>query len=210
MDALAEILRSQAIPGTELEPSGPQMTVDAVVFLMGQAKMFSKNITPELVRQYLLALVSGTLAPVVVAKGKEITTKGVNYVQLSSLLQWAAERRGVTYAECLSQFVRMKSVGTRLRRIFDAFGSAACRNRMTVADFTRFCSAFDLFVPKVFTPGSIFLLFKEVGERSSVDYQCFRRLLSKIASLLGMDSALFASALAVHAENRASRAAKRV
>lgn len=175
------------------------MAIESVVFLLAQSEFFADGMTPDMVRHYLTRLVTGLEAPSVGAKGKRCNTEGVNYLQLASLMHWVATHRAMTYAETVSKLVPMRSVGAGLRRMFDSFATGRAK-RMTVADFTRFCSKFNLFAPKVLTPGDVWLLFRDAGEKTSLDFNSYKRVLSKVAAALGIERTLFATALVVYAD----------
>jgi len=177
----------------------PEMTIENFLFVLSKADFFSGRLTVDAAQAYLEALTHSETAAILVVKTHKRYSRGVSYVQFAGALQEFASILGITYAECVSKLVHAETAISKLKFLFRRFCSSAKRDRMTVSDFSKFCERFNLFVERQFCHADIYLMLRQSGEKSRLDYDDFLSLLAKIAGTLRIDWNVFSSALTVRA-----------
>lgn len=204
--------------------------MESLLTFLGRRRFFDEEVTADMARDFFDGVRTGT-GPVEATRGQFIATLpaeaplpngpadtphfSVSFLHFTALVQWAAQRRGVTYAECLASiFKDTSTVQKQLQRVFYRLSGTDNPEWMSDKACLDFCERFGLICAKI-PRASINLFFMRFGVRREkvgsdnyklattlwcISFRTFVRLLKQLATTLGHEWRDFKIMIATQSE----------
>lgn len=146
---------------------------------------------------------TGQQESVFIAKVRATYANGLSYLQFLALLQWVAEMRGTTYAECVAAIAKSKDiVKMKVRQFFQNIGQCRSRGYITEYEFLDVCYKLRLFVPDKLGRTDVLLFFLYDGYSRHIDLQLFLLLLRRVSQMSGVSLPELHMLIATHVDTQ--------
>jgi len=165
--------------------------VEELIIIFERCYLFDEFVTPNKVRNYFNTWVDGCNH---VNGTSALPDSGIGYEEFKDVLQWAADMKSQTIAECAQKVVRLSrklcdksaSVQRRLEVVFDAF----CKKDpqyMSAFEFGNLCQKIGVYEQDKFTMGDVYCLFFQINgvvHGTGVSFDGFISVLAEVGKRL--------------------------